>query len=110
MSDNPNFVIGTAALSWFDSSGQLHLRVYSTDGYTVSEMCTDGGAWYQSAFSAPASDVSATSWQDSQGTHLRVYCTFQDKTVEWCNDPGVTGWQQGQYVQPAGPTAKAPAA
>lgn len=42
MGDNPNYPIGTAAVNWLDSSNQLHIRVYSTDGYTVTERCFDG--------------------------------------------------------------------
>lgn len=95
-SNNPNFPIRTAVVSWFDPGGQLHLRVYSSDGYNVTERCNDGAGWV-SGFSMPGSDVSATCWQDSEGTHLRVYCTFQDKTVEWCNDPN-SGWTQGAYT------------
>ena len=28
MADNPDFPVGTAAINWFDSSGQLLIRVY----------------------------------------------------------------------------------
>ena len=95
--DNPSFPIATAAINWFDGSGQLHLRVYSSDGYNIIERCNDGQGWTTGEFKGPGSDVSATCWQASDGIHIRVYGTFQDKTVEWCNDPG-TGWTQGQYT------------
>jgi len=97
MADNPNFPIATAAINWFDSSGQLHIRVYSSDGYTVTERCADGGGWTTGQFSQPGAAVSATCWSASDGIHIRVYCTFEDKTVEWCNDPG-SAWTQGSYT------------
>ena len=97
MADTVNMPIATAALSWFDSSGNLHIRVYSTDNYTVTERCNDGQGWYTGSFSEPGSAVSATSWNASDGTHIRVYCTFEDGTTEWCNDPG-SGWTQGSYT------------
>jgi hypothetical protein len=92
-----SYPIGTAAISWFDSNNQLHIRVYSTDGYTVTERCADGQGWTTGEFSQPGGAVSATCWNDSAGVHLRVYCTFEDTTTEWCNDPG-TGWTQGSYT------------
>ncbi|WP_114953584.1 fucose-binding lectin protein [Sphingosinicella terrae] len=95
--DNPNYPISTAVVSWVDSGGQDHIRVYSCDAYTVIERCYDGAGWQIGDFKQAGSAVSATSWNDSAGVHLRVYCTFQDKTVEWCNDPG-SGWTQGDYT------------
>ena len=95
--DNPNFPIGTASISWFDTSGQLHIRVYSCDGYNVTERCNDGNGWNTGSFSAPGSNVSAITWNASDGTHIRVYCTFQDVTTEWCTDPG-TVWAKGSYT------------
>jgi len=97
MDDNPSFPISTAAVSWFDAAGQLHIRVYSSDGYNVIERCNDGNGWVTGQFSAPGSQVSATVWNASDGTHIRLYCTFQDKTTEWCCDPA-TGWTQGTYT------------
>jgi hypothetical protein len=41
--------------------------------------------------------VSATSWTDSGGLHIRVYCTNEDATVEWCLDQG-GNWYQGAYT------------
>jgi fucose-binding lectin len=73
---NPeNMPIATAAIDGFDSHGGLHIRVYSTDGYTVSERCNDGGGWYAGAFSQSGSAVSAICWNASDGTHIRVYGT-----------------------------------
>ena len=97
MADNPNFPISTAAVSWIDSGGQPHIRVYSCDAYTVIERCYDGAGWQTGEFEQPGSAVSATSWSDSAGIHIRVYCTYQDQTVEWCADPG-SSWTQGQYT------------
>jgi hypothetical protein len=98
MADNPNYPVSTAAVSWFDTSKNLHIRVYSCDGYAVTERCADGQGW-TTGFQCSGSDVSATVWQDSAGEHIRIYVTSDDTTVEWCNDPG-TGWTQGSYTQP----------
>lgn len=94
----------SAAISWFDENGQLHIRVYSSDGENVTERCADGNGWTTGGLAVPGSAVSATCWwQQGVGAHLRVYCSTIDQstqeytTIEWCNDPGFTGWQQGQY-------------
>ena len=94
MKDMP---IATASISWLDQDGQRHIRVYSSDGYTVTERCEDGQTWTDGTFSESGSAVSATCWNDAAGTHIRVYCTFQDLTTEWCLDPG-TGWTKGNYT------------
>ncbi|MFC7500285.1 hypothetical protein ACFQRC_13770 [Enterovirga sp. GCM10030262] len=98
MATNFNFPVGTAAVSWFDSSGSSHIRVYSTDGYKVSERCWDGSAWTDGAFAQAGSNVSATCWQNQDGPCIRVYCNFQDKTLEYCWDAGGSGWYQGTYT------------
>lgn len=95
--DNPNFPIGTASVSWTDASGTVHIRVYSCDGYTVIERCWDGSSWTGGGFKAAGSDVSATCWQWQGQTSIRVYCTFQDKTIEYCSDGG-GDWYQGAYT------------
>ena len=92
------FPVATAALSWMDSDGQLHIRVYSSDGYNVTERCQDGsGGWTTGDFKEPGAAVSATCWTSGDGTHVRVYCTYQEKTTEWGIDPG-TGWYKGDYT------------
>jgi hypothetical protein len=96
--DNPNFPIGTASVSWLDGGGTVHLRVYSTDGYNVSERCWDGSGWTNGGFKAAGSQVSATCWQNSAGANIRVYCNFEDKTIEYCWDAGGSGWYQGAYT------------
>jgi hypothetical protein len=96
MADNPNMPIATASTSWQDGNG-LHLRVYSTDGYKVSERCYDNNAWTTGGFSANGSEVSVTSWLNGNSASIRVYCTFEDATVEWCQDPG-GNWYQGGYT------------
>lgn len=93
-----NMPIGTASVCWLDSSNNLHIRVYSTDGYTVTERCADGGGWTDGGLSVPGSAVSAICWTASDGTHIRVYATFEDGTTEWCNDPETSGWVKGQYT------------
>lgn len=92
-----NDPIGTAVVNWVDSSGQAHLRVYSCDGYNVTERAWDGSAWTNGSFSAPGSAVSATAWQVNGNLSIRVYCTNEDKTVEWCIDQGGS-WYQGGYT------------
>jgi hypothetical protein len=96
--DNPNYPTGTAAINWIDSGGALHIRVYSTDGYNVTERCSDTGGpgWTAGQFSQPGTAVSATCWQTSAGVSIRVYCTFEDTTTEWCTDPNVA-WYKGSY-------------
>ena len=89
--------VGTASVNWVDSSGHVHIRVYSTDGYNVTERCWDGSGWTNGAFKAAGDDVSATSWQDKGGLHIRVYCNFEDVTTEWCIDQG-GGWYKGAYT------------
>jgi hypothetical protein len=90
-----NFPIGTAAVNWVDSAGHVHLRVYSSDGYAVTERCWDGSGWTNGAFKQPGENASATCWQDKAGLHIRVYCNFEDKTTEWCWDGG---WTKGAYT------------
>lgn len=97
MSDNTNYPVSTAAINWFDKAGQLHIRVYSSDGYNVIERCNDGNGWQTGQFQAPGSQVSAIVWWADDGAHIRVYCTFEDKTTEWAGDPQ-TGWTQGSYT------------
>lgn len=99
MADNPNFPSSTAAVNWIDAKGALHIRVYSSDGYNVTERCIDTGGpgWTTGSFKQAGTNVSATAWVASDGAHIRVYCTFQDTTTEWCNDPN-TGWTKGGYT------------
>jgi hypothetical protein len=90
--------IATAVTSWLDSGGQIHIRVYSCDGYNVTERCWDGtGGWTNGSFAQKGGAVSVTSWQGGGGLSIRVYCTFEDKTIEWCIDQG-GGWYQGAYT------------
>lgn len=91
-----DYPIGTAAVSWQDKAG-LHIRVYSTDGYNVTERCWDGDGWTTGNFGAAGSAVSAACWPNGDGVSIRVYCTFQDKTTELCLDPG-GNWYTGAYT------------
>lgn len=97
MSDNPNFPIGTAAVSWLDGSGNTMTRVYSTDGYNVIERAWNGTGWSTTNFSAQGSAVSATAQNRGGTPWIRVYCTNDDTTVEWCSDDGAN-WYQGSYT------------
>jgi hypothetical protein len=100
MADNPNYPIGTAVVSWFHPPGSLHIRVYSTDNYNVTERCIDQGSttWTTGSFKQAGSQVSATVWVADDGPHIRVYCTFEDKTTEWGSNPGTPGWTKGTYT------------
>ena len=99
MADNPNYPLSTATISWIDSSSNLHIRVYSCDGYNVIERCSDTGSnsWTAGSFSQAGNQVSATVWQTSAGVYIRVYCTENDATTEWCADPG-SSWYKGSYT------------
>lgn len=94
--DNPNFPISTASVSWVDSGGQVQLRIYTCDGYTVIDRCFDG-SWTTGQFKQAGSAVSATCWQASGASYIRVYCTNDDSTVEWCSDAG-GAWYQGGFT------------
>lgn len=98
MASIPKTSIATASVSWVDSAGTIHIRVYSTDGYHVTERCWDGNGWYDGAFKAPGQAVSATCWLWNDRSNIRVYCTYEDKTVEWCVDSGGADWYQGAYT------------
>ncbi|HEY2069255.1 MAG TPA: hypothetical protein VGG48_06850 [Rhizomicrobium sp.] len=99
MSGNPKYPVATASVSWFYPAGSLHIRVYSSDGYNVIERCIDqgGSGWTTGSFSEPGAQVSATAWVGANGPSIRVYCTLDDVTTEWANDPG-TGWVKGSYT------------
>ena len=94
MAANP---IATAAVSWIASSGDTNLRVYWTDGYTVSERIFANNAWSTGSFSQKGEQVSATAWADANGERIRVYCTFEDVLTEWCQDDG-GAWYQGGFT------------
>src|SRR5688500_13769728 len=96
MADNPNFPVVTAAVSWKDSGGAVHVRVYSCGGYSIIDRCYER-SWTTTRVTAPAEAVSATCWPNGNSASIRVYCTFQDKTVEWCQDDGGE-WYQGAYT------------
>ena len=95
-----SFDINVAAINWFDSSNGLHIRVYASDGNTITERCMDAGnnAWTTGDFKQPGTTASATVWVDSQGSHIRVYAVNEGVTTEWCADPGNGGWTQGSYA------------
>lgn len=97
MATTPNMPVGTASIAWVDGGGNSHLRVYSTDGYTVTERQWDINAWTTGSFSAPGAQVSATCYQTGGGVSIRVYCNFEDVTTEYCSDAG-GAWYQGGYT------------
>ncbi len=97
--DNPSDPISTCAVSWFDSNHALHIRVYSSDNYTITERCNDGNGWVAGA-SFPGQQASAITWADSAGQHIRLYVTGEGTTTEYCADPGNPNWTKGSYTQP----------
>ena len=97
MATNFSFPVDTGSVSWLDSSGGVHIRVYSSDGYKVTERCYDAGSgWTTGAFAQAGSNVSATSWESGGTVFIRVYCTYQDESTEWCWDGD--GWYRGAYT------------
>lgn len=98
---NHSFPSNTASVSWVDSSGNTMIRVYSSDGYNVTETAWDGSAWAATTFKQSGSAVSATAQSRSGTGWIRVYCTFQGHTTEYCCDDG-SSWYQGGYPSPGG--------
>ena len=98
MANSDNYVASVSAVNWFDASHNLHIRVYTSDGNTVTERCMDQGnsSWTTGAFSQPGVACAATAWVDSAGSHIRVY-VLNDGITEWCMDPGGS-WTQGSYT------------
>lgn len=96
MATSPNMPVDTAAVGWNDGSTD-HIRVYSSDGYNVTERCFDGNGWTTGGFSAAGGQVTATCWKSSDGINIRVYCNFEDQTIEYCSDNG-GAWYQGGYT------------
>lgn len=99
---NTTAPLATATVNWFDDNGGLHIRVYTTDGNTITERGIDAGSssWQNGTLSAPGSAVSATCWWvKGEGARIRVYATTAfETTVEWCLDPGSSNWTQGGYT------------
>lgn len=97
MTTTPSYPIDTAAVSWIDTSNIAQLHVFSSDGYTVTERYWAGSSWATGSFSAQGSQVSATAYVLNGQPYLRVYCNFEDQTVEYCQDAG-GAWYQGSYT------------
>ncbi len=87
----------TASISWVDQNGIAQLHVFSTDGYTVTQRYWGSSSWLTGGFTAPGSHVSATVYLLQGQPYIRVYCTGQDKTVEYCWDAG-GAWYTGSYT------------
>jgi hypothetical protein len=84
----------TASVNWVDNA--IHLRVYSTDGATVTERCWDGKGWTTGGFKQAGEAVSATCWTTG-GLGIRVYCTKGGVTTEYCWDKNGP-WYKGAYT------------
>lgn len=92
-----SFIAQTASVSFVDAGGNNHVHVYSSDGNNVTERVWDGNGWNTGSFSQPGDQLSATAWYVGGQYFIRVYCTVEGSTVEWCSDAGGT-WYQGQYT------------
>jgi hypothetical protein len=99
MATAPSTPISTAAINWIDPAGQVHVAVYSSDGYNITERIWNADGWTTGSFTATGDDVSATCWVGPGGLSIRVYCTYQDVTKEWCIDGAGSGgtWRLGNY-------------
>ena len=91
-----DFISQTAATSYLDAGGSVHLRVYLTDGNNIVERITDGNGWQTGGFAQPGEKVSATCWYVGGQAFIRVYCTSKGVTTEWCSDGG-GAWYKGAY-------------
>ena len=96
---NYSFPSSTATISWLNATGNTMVRVYSSDGYNVTEQQWDGSSWTPTGFKEAGSAVSATCQILSGQTWIRVYCTAKGQTVEYCCDDGAT-WYKGSYPSP----------
>lgn len=97
MADDPNYPIGTASVAWTDKSGASQIHVFSCDGYNVIERYWNGSGWSTGDLKKPGNQVSATGYMLDDGFRIRVYCTSENKTIEWCKD-GDGGWYEGAFT------------
>ena len=97
--DNPNYPVSTAAVA-FDNGSAVELHVFSCDGFNVVQRVSTSNGWVDGTLSVSGSTVSAAGWTDVNGPHLRVYCTTENTTLEWCQDGDGAAWYQGQYTAP----------
>ena len=67
---NPSFPISTAVVSWFYPAGTLHIRVYSSDGYNVTERCNDqsSAGWLTRAWPNWSKAVAVNDWVAAAAT------------------------------------------
>jgi len=91
-----NFISETAVASYLDAGGNIHLRVYLTNGNAVTERINDGNGWQTGGFAQPGEKVSATAWYVGGQSCIRVYCVQKGVTTEWCSDAG-GAWYKGAY-------------
>ena len=86
----------TSSISWVDSDHTIHIRVYRSDGTTVTERCWDGNGWFSGAFSKPGTSSSAITWSENGNLHVRVYVANGGNIQEWCWDPN-SCWTLGAF-------------
>lgn len=97
MASDPQFdlpVLTASTACMFN--GQLSLNVFGGNGYTVTQRTYGPNGWTSGSFKQDGRDVSATSWADDAGVHIRVYCTIDNSITEYCLDPG-GDWYTGAY-------------
>jgi hypothetical protein len=85
-------VANTASVTWQQNG--IRVRVYASDGVTVTERCWDGSGWYTGAFKQTGQAVSATA---QNGPIIRVYCVNAGVTTEYCWDNNGP-WYKGAYT------------
>jgi hypothetical protein len=87
----------TATVSWIDANNIAQLHVFSCDGNNVTERYWGGSSWLTGSLNAPGSNVSASVYVLNGQANLRVYCTTEGVTTEYCQDGG-SAWYKGSYT------------
>ena len=96
MTSSFSFPQSSAAISWVDNNGIGQAQVFSCDGNLVTQRYWSGSVWATGSFSQKGSHVSATAYYTNGAAYLRVYCTWQEVTTEYCQDAG-GAWYTGSY-------------
>lgn len=96
MTNTFSFPQSSAPISWVDGNGIAQLHVFSCDGNMVTQRYWAGSGWATGSFSQQGSHVSASAYWLNGAAYLRVYCTWEGVTTEYCQDAGST-WYTGSY-------------
>ena len=90
----------TSSTSWVDSYNTIHIRVYKSINFWVTEECWDGANWSIGSFSQLGHQSSSISWQDENSDpYIRVYVSANSTIQEYCCDPG-NCWYSGSFSFP----------